>query len=134
MELELPPPMVELQALPTASAVTSAVESETDVASETKRAEEDGAAQVSSRSPSTLNISTMGSEIQVCIKVKFTIWGNFLLVFRLFIYASKPIPRSVSVFGRCECSKASVNLLFFTYTDSPNFRCWPIFSLKQLPC
>ncbi|VDK32208.1 unnamed protein product [Taenia asiatica] len=64
VELELPPPMVELQALPTASAVTSAVESETDVASETKRAEEDGAAQVSSRSPSTLNISTMGSEIQ----------------------------------------------------------------------
>nr|CDS19379.1 kalirin [Echinococcus granulosus] len=64
VELELPPPMVELQALPTASAVTSAVESETDVASEVKRAEEDGAAQVSSRSPSTLNISTMGGELQ----------------------------------------------------------------------
>lgn len=81
MELELPPPMVELQALPTASAVTSAVESETDVASEAKRVDEDRAAQVSSRSPSTLNVSTMGSEIQVCIKMKYTIFCNFLSVF-----------------------------------------------------
>uniref|UniRef100_A0A0R3TRV9 DH domain-containing protein n=1 Tax=Rodentolepis nana TaxID=102285 RepID=A0A0R3TRV9_RODNA len=59
VELELPPPMVELQALPTTSAVS--VENEMD---ETKKPEDEGTnggpPHLSSRSPSTLNISTMG--------------------------------------------------------------------------
>ncbi|VUZ48985.1 unnamed protein product [Hymenolepis diminuta] len=59
VELELPPPMVELQALPTASAVT--VEDEMD---ESDKPEAEGTnggpPHLSSRSLSTLNISTMG--------------------------------------------------------------------------
>lgn len=67
VELELPPPMVELQALPTASAVT--VEDEMD---ESNKPEAEGTnggpPHLSSRSLSTLNISTMGGgELQVCI-------------------------------------------------------------------
>nr|CDS25599.1 kalirin [Hymenolepis microstoma] len=59
VELELPPPMVELQALPTTSAVS--VENEMD---ETKKPEDEGTnggpPHLSSRSASTLNISTLG--------------------------------------------------------------------------
>lgn len=67
VELELPPPMVELQALPTATGVS--VENERD---ETKKPSEDGTEgangppHLSSRTPSTLNISTIGGgELQV---------------------------------------------------------------------
>lgn len=67
VELELPPPMVELQALPTASAVTSstAVENEDDE-SKLERERENVGPQVSSCSASTLNLSTVGAgELQV---------------------------------------------------------------------
>lgn len=68
VELELPPPMVELQALPTATAVAS-VEDETEEIRKLEDGDErmDGSPpQLVSRSPSTLNISTMGGgELQV---------------------------------------------------------------------
>lgn len=73
VELELPPPMVELQALPTASAVTTSasVENEGDKTKKPEGEGENGGSQVSSRSPSTLNLSTMAAgELQVVLAAK----------------------------------------------------------------
>uniref|UniRef100_A0A5K3FCH9 DH domain-containing protein n=2 Tax=Mesocestoides corti TaxID=53468 RepID=A0A5K3FCH9_MESCO len=68
VELELPPPMVELQALPTTAATaTSGVNSSMENQLEGRESARDGVGQLqqpSSRSPSTLNISTMDGELQ----------------------------------------------------------------------